>query len=52
MEAPNPKYQISNKLQSLKSETPSPCPLPSGERDRERGSFEIRIWSLFGIWKL
>jgi hypothetical protein len=40
MEAPNPKHQISNKSQSPKFETKSIW------------SFEIGIWSLFGIWNL
>jgi pyrimidine operon attenuation protein/uracil phosphoribosyltransferase len=40
MEAPNPKHQISNKSQLDKFETNS------------FWSFEIGIWSLFGIWNL
>ena len=40
MEAPNPKHQIPNKSQSPKFETKSDW------------SFEIGIWSLFGICDL
>jgi hypothetical protein len=40
MEAPNPKYQNPNKFQSPKFEKTSGW------------SFEIGIWSLFGIWNL
>jgi hypothetical protein len=40
MKAPNPKQQITNKFQSPKPEIKSVW------------SFEIGIWSLFGIWSL
>ena len=35
------------------SGSPSPHPLPSGERGRVRGrSFGFENWNLFGIWNL
>jgi len=30
----------------------TPSLSPAGEREGVRGSFEIGIWSLFGIWNL
>jgi hypothetical protein len=46
IEAPKSKHQITNS----KLKIPSPLPSPQRGEGGVRGSFEFKVWNLFGIW--